>query len=286
MSPQDKIKQQFISSDFRELPLSKLPKSLLWQPDLVFVKNNYTYLVLIKSNNSIPPTFLNRIANIPSGNIIPLIIFAQKVDRHKEKEILNLGISVGNYFRGRLLNLKIRKKTDQTTVKKEIRKKLDHIDIFVSSKQNGSDGIELGERTLAKKTINLLRDTRNYPFTAHLIEYERFKLNKLYEKINEVMEHCEWIVILLEDYFSKTVRYEINKAIKTKDHQNIFIFLKSTHVCKKAWKNVIAKITKMNSKSIKYLPYSDLTDLEVTMTKAINNRMNEICEKKKIQIYV
>jgi hypothetical protein len=100
----------------------------------------------------------------------------------------------------------------------------------------------------------------------------QYKMKKLYPYIDSVMENCEWIIILLEDEDSPTVTYEIKKAIKEKDHDNIIILVKETRACKE--------------KSIKFLPYSDLSDLEVTLIRAINKRMKEICEKKKIEIFV
>jgi len=132
----DKIKEQFVGKGFVELSQSKIPKTLLWQPDLIFTNDNYTYLVLIKSNNSIPPTYLNRIATIPKGNVISLIIFSQKPSVSDEKLILSMGISIGYFLRGKLTNLSIKKKLPETIVKKEIKKKLPVIDIFVSSKQD------------------------------------------------------------------------------------------------------------------------------------------------------
>ena len=278
MTAAEKIKDQLVSNGYVELPLSKYPKSLLWQPDLVFTKDNYIFLVLIKSNNSIPPAFLDRISKIPAANIIPLILFAQKLSANSENEITSLGISIGYFLRGKISNLQIKKKLPKKTIQNEIKKKLEVIDIFISSKQ------DIGEREFILDRLEYLRKSNSYPFNPpHLIEYDSFSLPQLYKHIKEVMTNCEWIVILLEDNFSKVVRYEIKLASNIIRHENIFMFVKSTNTCHTKWERDLEKIKSL--KTIKYLPYNDAKDLEVSLTRAINKRMTEIQKKKRIQIY-
>jgi len=276
----DKLKEQFIKNGFAEISIDKTPKSLLWLPDFLFSKGGDTYLVLVKSNNSVPPTFLNRIANIPKGRYIPLIIFSRKPTARDEKLFVSLGISIGVFSRGRISHLIIKKKLPTSKVKKEIRRKLEVIDIFVSSKQ------DIGERKFIEDRIENLRKINFYPFNPpHLIEYDRFNIKRLYKHINEVMGNCEWIVILLEDNYSNVVAYEINKAIKIIDHKNIFMFVKSTKTCQTVWKRQLNKIKRLESKSIKYFPYSDRSELEVHLSRAIKSRINEICKMKRIKIF-
>ncbi len=276
----DKIREQFRNNGYAELPGYKVPKSLPWQPNLVFSKDGHTYLVLVKSNNAIPPAYLNRIAILPKGNFIPLIVFAQKPTTNDEKSILSLGISIGRLVNGKLSHLKIKKKIPQIIVQREIKKKLEVIDLFVSSKQ------DIAERKFVEERIEYLRKANSYPFNPpHLIEYDHFNLKKLYKHIDMVIGNCEWIVIVLEDNYSEVVSYEILKAIKTIRHENIFMFIKSTNLCKTTWKKELNKIKKLEGKSIKYLPYSNLNELEVLLSKAIHTRINEICKRKKIEIF-
>lgn len=278
MTATEKIKSQLIANGYAEMPLSKCPKSLLWQPDLILSKDNSVYLVLIKSNNSIPPAFLDRISKIPSPNIIPLILFAQKLSVTNETEITSLGISIGYFIRGKISNLKIKKKLPRTTIRREIKKKLEVIDIFISSKQ------DISEREFIKDRLEYLREAYSFPFNLpRRIEYDKFSLPKLYKHIKEVMTNCEWIVILLEDNFSKVVRYEIKLACSIIRHENIFMFVKSTNTCHTNWVKELEKIKAL--KTIKYLPYTDSKDLEVTLTKSVNKRMVEIQKRKHIQIY-
>jgi hypothetical protein len=280
MTAIDKIKEQFVNDRYVELSKNKIPKSLLWQPDLIFSKKGYTYLVLAKSNNSVPPSFLIRISNIPKGNLIPLIVFSQKLrTKTEENKILELGISIGYFIRGKLSNVIIKKKIPQIKVKKDIKKKLRVIDIFVSSKQ----GID--EREFIRGRINFMRDTNPYPFRPpHLIEYDKFSINKIYEHIDEVMSDCEWIVILLEDNDSDYVKYEIDKSIKYKNHENIFMFVKSTNICHTIWKKELSRVKKLNT--IHYIPYTNLNDLEVNFCRAVHDRMIEIYKEEKIEIFV
>ncbi|MFA7419943.1 MAG: hypothetical protein WCZ90_09675 [Melioribacteraceae bacterium] len=280
MTPLDKISEYFLKNGFIESINYKLPKSLLWTPDLIFTKNNNVYFLLYKTNNSIPQSFLDRILVIPKENIIPLLIFAKKLHPTEEKAILSNGISIGYFINGRIVNLIIRKKRSKEFVKKEIQKKLESIDIFVSSKQ------DIVEREFIKGRIHLLRDVEHYPFFPHLIEYDKFSLKKLYKHIDEVMAQCEWIIILLEDNHSDVVSYEINKALKTISHNNIFMFVKSSSECKLAWDKEIKKIKNLKSKTIKYLPYINTVDLEVTFSKAIRIHMNDLCKRKKVQIFI
>lgn len=272
------IKEHFTKSGYKDVPLSKSPKSLLWQPDLILTKNGLIYLLLVKSNNSIPPAFLDRISKISSANVIPLIIFAQKLSLINENSITSLGISVGYFIRGKVSNLKIKKKLPKKEIQKEIKKKLEVIDIFISSKQ------DIPEREFILDRLEVFRKTNSFPFNPpHLIEYDRFEINKLYEHIRQVMTNCEWIVIILEDHFSKVVRYEIKQATKLIRHKNIFMFVKSTSSCHSKWKTDLQNVKAL--KTIKYLPYTDTKDLEVSLGRAINKRMTEIQKKKKIQIF-
>ncbi len=280
MTPLDKISECFINSGFIESINYKLPKSLLWTPDLIFTKNNNIYLLLYKTNNTIPQSFLDRILVIPKENIIPLLIFAKKLHPTEEKRILSSGLSIGYFINGLIVNLIIRKKRSKEFVKREIQKKLESIDIFVSSKQ------DIIEREFIKSRIHFLRDVEHYPFFPHLIEYDKFSLKKLYKHIDEVMAQCEWIIILLEDNYSDVVSYEINKSLKTISHNNIFMFVKSSSECKLAWDKEIKKIKNLKSKAIKYLPYINTVDLEVTFSKVIRIHMNDLCKRKKVQIFI
>jgi hypothetical protein len=280
MIAMDKLKDQFINSGFVDLGTNKIPKSLQWQPDFLFSKDGYTYLVLVKSNNSIQPGFLDRVGIIPNGNFIPLIIFSSKPTSSDHKLITSLGISIGIFARGKLSNLTIQKKLSTLEVRKKNKGKLEVIDIFVSSKQ------DVEERKFIQDRIENLRRINSYPFNPpRLIEYDKFDIKKLYKHIDSVMSNCEWIVILLEDSYSKVVHYEINKAIKIIDHKNIFMFVKSTIACQNSWKSSLNKVKDLVSKSIKYIPYSDRSELEVALSKAIKTRINEICKRKKIEIF-
>jgi hypothetical protein len=275
-----KIKEQLEAKGFIELPGNKVPKNLLWQADLLYTKDNFIYLILVKSNNSVPPAYLNRIGSIPREDIIPLIIFCQKPVARDEKIILSLGISLGYFINDKISNLKIQKKIPQQVVAIEIKRKLSVIDIFVSSKQ------DIAERKFVENRIENLRKINSYPFNPpHLIEHDKFDINSLYDYIDSVLLNCEWIVIILEDEYSPVVSYEINKAIDNLEHENIFMFVKLTNTCKTSWENELAKIKDLASKSIKYLPYSDHSELEVGLSKAIKTRMNEICKKEKIELF-
>jgi hypothetical protein len=279
MTVNDKIKVQLVNRGFVELSRNKTPKTLRWRPDLIFSKDGYIYLILIKSNNSVPPTFLNRIASIPKGNIIPLIIFSQRPARD-ERFILSLGISIGYYSKGKLSELILKKKLSQKIIQKEI-KKLEVIDIFVSSKQ------DIPERKFIEERIEYLRKANSYPFSPpRLIEYHRYSLKNKYTYINKVMDMCEWVIIILEENHSKDVSYEINRAVRTKNHDNIFMYVKYNNTCQTAWKKELNKIKKLESKSIKYSPYSNQSELEVELSNHIKTRMIEICKKKKVNLFM
>jgi hypothetical protein len=274
----DNIRDQFINNGYTELTNYKLPKSLLWHPDLIFKKSEYTYFVLIKSNNSVPPSFLNRISSIPKENIIPLIVFARKLNGREEKRILALGISVAYLIRGKLVHFNIKKKSPQSVFKREIKNKLKSIDIFVSSKQ------DIAEREFIKGRIYYLRDVSFYPLFPRLIEYDKFRINEIYKHIDDEMEKCEWIVFVLEENYSPYVKHEIGKALKTKEHDNIFMFVKLTNDCRTTWEKELNKVKKYNS--IHYMPYTNMNDLEVSLARAINTRMDQICKKEKITKFI
>ena len=281
MTAIEKITKQFIERGFVVLSKDKTPKKLLWQPDLLFSKNDHIYPVLIKSNNSILPTFLNRIATIPSNNIVPINIFAQKPPVTEEKYILSSGVGVGCHSKGRITYLNVREKLPKKVVRRKIkRKKLHVIDIFISSKQ------EILERKFVEERIEFIRKVDSFPFNPpHLIEYDKFNLTELYQHIDDVMENCEWIVIILEENPSEVVEYEINKAIEVFDHDNIFIFVKSTKVCHNIWKKELEKVKHLKNQSIKYIPYTSNSDLEVRLVKSIRSRISEISKKENKKIF-
>ena len=278
MTAAEKIADILLSDGYVKLPSEKSPKSLLWRPDLLFSKDEYVYLILIKSNNSMPPAYLDRVCRTPSAKYIPLIIFGQKLSPSDESELISLGISIGYFIRGRISHLHIQKKLPKIAIQKEVRKKLEAIDIFISSKQ------DIPEREFILDRLEYLRKSFSYPFTPpHLIEYDKFSLQKLYKHINEVMSNCEWIVILLEENYSKVVKYEINLAIQIISHENIFMFVKSTSGCHTCWEKELDKVKEL--KTIKYLPYNTSQDLEVSLTRAVQKRMVEIQKKRGVQIY-
>lgn len=269
----EKLLVQFTKQGFVEIKNQKLPSKILWQPDFVVKKNNIKYFILLRTNNSILPAFLSRISK-SSSQYDSVIVFEKKLSKTDENEIISLGISVG-YFIDDKLTLKLR--TQSKVVVKEAKKKLQVIDIFVSSKQ------DIEERNFVEERLENLRKTNEYPFNPpHLIEYEKFDIGKLYKHIDSTIDKCDWIVIILEDNYSKVVNYEIKESIKKIEHKNIFMFVKSTKECHLIWKKELDLIKELKPPTIKYLPYSDLKDLEVTMSKAVHLRMAEIFKKNKI----
>lgn len=278
MVDHSKIRHQFTKEGFAELSVSKTPESVLWSPDLLFSKDGYTFPVLVKTNDAIPPAFLSRIAQIKDQKIKPVIIFCQKPkpkDRKRtEESLLSLGISSGYFLNGKLTDLQIKKKISPQA-KKELRK-LNSIDVFISSKQN------IKTRKYIRGRLYFLRDTESYPFFARLIEYEKHPSDKLEEYIDEVMEQCEWIVVLLEDEYSKITFYELKRAIGTMNHNNIFVFVKETKKCKTTWNHALELLK--TSTSVTYLSYSNRPDLEIIFCSAVKKRMRQICKQKKIKI--
>ena len=263
----------FQKQGFTEVKLNKLPSSIQWKPDIIVSKNNQNYHILHRRNNSIPPIFLSRISN-SNSEFRTLIVFGKKCSRQDEKEILSMGISIGYLINGKL-TLKV--KTNKKIVSKEVKEKLSVIDIFVSSKQ------DILEREFVAERLEMLRKIHAYRFSPpHLIEHDKFEIDKLYTYINDTMDQCEWIVIILEDFHSEVVKYEIDRAIETISHDNIFMFVKSTKKCNKEWKVELEKVKMLDPPTIKYLPYSDNVTLETNLTKAINLRMSQIYKLNKI----
>jgi hypothetical protein len=278
MTAIEKINQQFIQHGYVEDTKYKIPSSLLWKPDLILKKNGSTYLVLIRSSNTIPAGFLNRISHIPTNKIIPLIVFPKKLTTTDEKYITSVGIGICYFIRGTLQNFNIKKKLSENKIKQEIKKKLKQIDIFISSKQ------DIEEREFIRTRVNYLRDTFNYPFFCHMIEYDKFNIKSLYSHIDKVLGVCEWVVIILDDHYSSVVSYEISKSSKIKNAENIFMFVKSTSECANSWKKELNKIKKL--KTIKYLPYLNKNELEVVFSKAVHVRMTAICKREKVEIFI
>lgn len=267
----------FLKQGFLEPKLKKLPVAIQWQPDLVLEKNGLKYYCLIRKSNSIPPTFLSRISN-SSAKFNSIILFEKKCSKTDENEILSMGISIG-YLIDNKLTLKI--KANNKVISKQVQKKLTVIDIFVSSKQ------DIAEREFTYDRLEMLRKVHEYPFNPpHLIEHDKFDMRKLYPYIDSIMDKCEWIVIILEDNYSKTVSYEIHRAIQTIRHENIFIFVKSTKECHNSWKKELEFIKNLKPPTIKYLPFNDNTNLEANMNKAINLRMSQIYKKYKIKTII
>lgn len=214
MNSKDKILSQLSKAGFAEVKKNKLPAALLWQPDIILSKNSETYYVLLRTTNTILPSFLSRISK-SSSKFNSIIIFEKKCNKTDENEIISFGISVGYFIDGRLtINLRHKVKS----VAKEANQKLQVIDIFISSKQ------DIEERNFVVDRIEALRKINFYPFSPpHQIEYDSFPITKLYKHINTVLDSCEWIIIILEDNFSnpKVVRHEIHRAVKKLRHENI-----------------------------------------------------------------
>lgn len=274
MTSFNNIFKQFSKQGFSEIKPFKMPAAIQWQPDAVVSKNGLKYYVLFKKGNSILPTFLSRISNSCS-KFLSIIVFDKKCSKNEENEILSMGISIGCFIENKLI-LKI--KTNNKIVSREVKKKLTVIDIFVSSKQ------DITEREFTAERIEMLRKVHEYPFNPpHLIEHDKFDIRKLKPYINSIMDKCEWFVIILEDNYSKIVSYELYRAIQLIRHDNIFMFVKSTKECHNKWSKELDFVKNLNPSTIKYLPYSDQTNLEANMTRAINLRMNQIFKKYKIK---
>lgn len=274
MTSQNNIIVQFRKKGFHEEENHKTPSSLLWQPNFVLSKGVEKYYVLLRSSNTILPTFLNRISK-SSAKYNSIIVFEKKCTKKEENEILSLGISVG-YFINERLTLKLRNKLK--ALAREANKKLQVIDIFLSSKQ------DIPEREFVREKVEALRKIHFFPFNPpRLIEYDKFDISELYEYIDSVLDRCDWIIIIIEDNLSPVVKYEIERAINQIAHENIFIFVKSSKLCQTVWKEELDKIKNLKPPTIKYLPYNKLSDLEVTISRAIHVRMNQIYNKQKIK---
>lgn len=274
MASFENIFKQFAKQGFAEIKQFKLPTSIQWKPDTIVSKNGLKYYVLLKKGNSILPTFLGRISN-SSSKFHSIIVFDKKCNKSDENEILSMGISIGYFIDDKLI-LKI--KTNNKIVSKEVKKKLTVIDIFLSSKQ------DITERDFTYERLEMLRKVHEYPFNpAHRIEHDKFDIRKLKPYINSIMDRCEWFVIILEDNYSKIVSYELQRAIQNIKHENLFMFVKSTKECHNQWSKELALIRNLIPQTIKYLPYSDMIDLEANLTRAINLRMNQIFKKHKIK---
>lgn len=274
MNSSDNIIKLFSKQGFIENKSMKIPTSIQWKPDLVFSKNELKYYVLIRKGNSILPSFLNRISN-SSSKFHSIILFEKKCSKSEENEILSMGISIGYLIDNKLL-LKI--KSSNKSISKEVKKKLTVIDIFVSSKQ------DITEREFTADRIEMLRKVHEYPFNPpHLIEHDKFDIRKLKPYINSIMDKCEWFVIILEENYSDIVSYELHRAIEYIKHENIFMFVKSTKECHNKWNKELNYVRNLVPPTMKYLPYSDSTNLEANMTRAINLRMSQIYKKNKIK---
>ena len=274
MESTDSIFKLFLKQGFSEIKTYKIPPTIQWKPDAVVYKNGLKYYVLFKKGNSILPTFLSRISN-SSTKFHSIIIFDKKCSKSEENEILSMGISIG-YFIDNKLTLKI--KTNNKLISKEVKKKLTVIDVFVSSKQ------DITEREFTAGRVEMLRKVHEYPFNPpHLIEHDKFDLRKLKPYINLIMDKCEWFIIILEDNYSDIVSYELHRAIQQIEHNNIFMFVKSTKECHSKWSKELDFVKNLTPSTIKYLPYIDQTNLEANMTRAINLRMSQIYKKHKIK---
>jgi hypothetical protein len=278
MSGNEKLIKQFGEKGYVLNAKYRVPSSLLWKPDFILTHSGINFLVLVRSTSTIPTSLLNRIAHTPSDKIVPLLVFQRKLKKQDERVIVSFGISFCHFLNGKLEINTIKKKLSKQKIKQEIRKKLRQIDVFVSSKQ------EVEEREFIRSRINYLRDTFNYPFSCHLIEYDKFNIDKLYSHIDSVMATCEFVVIVLEDGHSPVVSYEISKAIRTKEPDNIFMFVKSTLDSSNSWKKDLNKVKRLNT--VKYLPYADKNDLEVIFSKAVCVRMNAICKKEGVELFI
>ena len=57
MNREENILKQFFKQGFLEVKNKKLPSAIKWLPDLIVAKNNLNYYVLLRTNNSILPSF-------------------------------------------------------------------------------------------------------------------------------------------------------------------------------------------------------------------------------------
>lgn len=277
---EDKVKQLLLARGFEEVRDRALLKKLMWRPDFVVALEGYTYPTEVKGNLAVLPSLLNRISQASSDTVSPLVIFPEMPRASMLRQMSEFGISNGYLKNGEIASLELLKRRPKSTVRKEVRRKLQQIDIFVSSRQ------EIEERKFVAERLEYHRKASSFPFGPPiLIEHDKFHLNDLYGYIDEQLENADWFVNVLEDHHSDVVSYEIMAALDKIDHDNIFMFVKETAACKDAWNNELETIRQLPARTVKYLPYSNLTELEVDLAKAVNRRMREISKSAGIPLF-
>lgn len=259
---------------FKVFKSFKYPKSLLWTPDIIAKKDNITYFILIRGNNTISPYILERMSKIPktSYELGILIVFVNKPNNKLLSQLGNRNIGFAFLSRNNFSKFRTNKAYNQKEISKT--NKSNVIDIFISSVQ------DIDEREFVKKKLLSINHTFEYPIYPQLIEYRRYNPKKIKKQILEKLKECQWILIILEENHSDYVKFEIKNSFKFLDHKNIFIFKKNTLKCSNTWLKEINFIK--SNETVKYIPYNDLEDLEVTIMQNILEHCNQCGMKNAI----
>jgi hypothetical protein len=264
---------------------TSISNNFSWRPDYIVKRAKEVRAFLFRQTDTVPSSLIERLSSTKTKKtkLFINIVFLTKPTSTIVKKLNLHGIGILHFNGIKFLEITKSKNFSSLKEAKKIvvhRKKMMKTEIFISSQQN------IRERKTMK---NVIKDIHNrdkfpiYPFQAE--DDPRFggSRNQTKKCIDEGLKNCEWFIGLIAEEWRYWVDYEIKQAIKNCfNDMDITIYVKSTKATEVAWTKLLSWIKKRN---LKYLPYSDITDLKTKLALRILAKIESEHKKLGISMY-
>ena len=193
-----------------------------WSFDLVAEMKGEIYAFEYRKNDNILEIFYERMISVKKypKRLRIFLIFSKPPRRTIQVKLEKIGIGIIIFKDKKLYQFSDSKDFSSDKLKKKKKKvkkqkQMEHILVFVSSKQNEmSGGKILSERNAMSKIILTLNNRHNIPIHPCLIEYDKTGATQFKRKITKHMKKCSMFVCALTEEYGEFVEYEIKKAFE------------------------------------------------------------------------
>lgn len=274
-----------LKQEFELLEDEKISQKFSFEPSLLTIKQDSLRAFYLRTGNSIPSFYLQRLSLMKtiSGFVTEIFVVFEKTppnavivecSRYGIGAIVSMGKSCKLVHPSQKWGSAIK---INAIVKVP---KMSQIDLFISSKQ------VLEERDIAKDIIDLVRNSMKKPVYAKLVEedqrYNEMSNKKLKELIELCLQEADYTICFLGDERRDIVAWEVKRALEILYVEQVIIFLKSSREAKHNWSGLIEFIHtqyELKGKTVKYIEYVDTRDFRNKFHERIMVLLEKIHQK-------
>ncbi len=257
-----------------------------WSPSFTVTSGKEIISYLIRENESIPESLVERIAETKTKvqDFKINVIFKKNPSQSAKKSLTLFGIgveyvknnSIKTIAPSKQFNIGKNRSGNVVLEKKKIWK-MPKTDVFLSSKQ------DFAERREVKSVIDEIRIRDEFPIYPFQVEDDpRYGGNQTKQCINEGLLQCEWFIAVLGEERRYWVEKEVRKSLQLFHAEDIIVYVKLNPVAQKNWKKLLKWL---ESKNIKYLPYLDHEDLKTKTSKLVRGHIEKMHREHGVPMY-